>query len=404
MPDTRIESEEVTEYKEPGSETESDNDGAQLVRVIGGLVAATLMGLVFGFLFEKSHVYEPASIRGQFNFERWVMLKMFMGAVAGSCVAFSIISVVAPERFDAVRRSFHPCTRGYLSGGILGGAILGLGMVIAGACPGMVLPQVGTNLPNSLFTVAGGLIGALTFGLLEPVLRPRLLNKGPQCPSDSQAFLDVKLNTRFVTLCLPLGLMCGALAVVLELLVDFEDDLGLTDETNAGNPFASRAWPPSLCGALIGLLQFPAVAFMDDSLGSSGGYQCIAAQWIHLVPSAQDKFSYLYGFSHGLGAWWQVFYLVAAVLGAFLSAMYSESLPTSASGVSVPEALIGGFLMIFGSRLGGGCTSGHGISGMPFLHGLSVIAVCVMFAVCIAFGLILDALNLLEIPPLVGHF
>ena len=36
------------------------------------------MGVVFGFLFEKSHVYEPQAIRGQFNFEVWIMMKMFM--------------------------------------------------------------------------------------------------------------------------------------------------------------------------------------------------------------------------------------------------------------------------------------------------------------------------------------
>ena len=59
--------------------------------------------------------------------------------------------------------------------------------------------------------------------------------------------------------------------------------------------------------------------------------------------------------------------------------------------------------MLFGSRLGGGCTSGHGISGMPLLNSLSIVAVCAMFGAGIVVGLIMDACNVLEITPLAGR-
>jgi uncharacterized membrane protein YedE/YeeE len=55
------------------------------------------------------------------------------------------------------------------------------------------------------------------------------------------------------------------------------------------------------------------------------------------------------------------------------------------------------------ARLGGGCTSGHGISGMPLLHSLSPVAVCSMFAFGIAVALVMDAMDVLEVPPLVGR-
>ena len=42
-------------------------------------------------------------------------------------------------------------------------------------------------------------------------------------------------------------------------------------------------------------------------------------------------------------------------------------------------AFIGGFILIFGSRLGGGCTSGHGLSGCAMLMVQSWIAVPAMF-------------------------
>ncbi len=45
-----------------------------------------------------------------------------------------------------------------------------------------------------------------------------------------------------------------------------------------------------------------------------------------------------------------------------------------------PVAFLAGFLMLFGARIAGGCTSGHGISGMAQLSVGSTVAVAAMFA------------------------
>lgn len=373
---------------------------------LAALFTASCMGICFGFLFEKSHVYEPQAIRGQFNFERWIMMKMFMGAVTASCFSFVLLSVFAPQRFETVRLNFHPIKRGLLSGGALGGGLLGVGMAVAGACPGMVLPQVGTGLPNALLITLGGVIGALAFGLLEPVLRSSALDKGAQCSGTADDFVDIKLGKPFVALCLPLGVVCGAASILLEVLVPYESELGLpVGGAELGEILYAKAWPPALAGALLGSLQLPCAAIIQASLGSSSSYECVASIPLALAGSATKKrFSYLEGKrSGGVGSWWQVFYVSFAILGAYVSAQLSGTFPTSASGVPAPSALIGGFLMLFGSRLAGGCTSGHGISGMPLLHTLSLVAVCAMFGAGIVTGLVLDAMDLLEIPPLVGR-
>lgn len=44
------------------------------------------------------------------------------------------------------------------------------------------------------------------------------------------------------------------------------------------------------------------------------------------------------------------------------------------------QAVLGGAVMLFGSRLAGGCTSGHGISGMSLLSISSFVSVAAMFA------------------------
>lgn len=370
---------------------------------IVSLFSAMVMGFIFGFLFEKSHVYEPASIRGQFIFKKWIMMKMFLGAVTGSCVVFAALSVVAPKVFAQVRAAFPPTTRGFVSGGIAGGVLLGFGMCLAGACPGMVLPQVGTLLPNALVTMAGGVTGALTFGLAEPYLQPMFLSKGAQCNQEEKYFLDVRLQKPFSVMCSALGVMCAAVTIVLEVVVPFADEIH-TGHANA-NVMAQKAWPPSLCGFFIGCLQLPCGLACKDSLGSATGYQVISAQWLHVIPQSKRlKFEYLDKFRSGACVWWQVFYIGVAVLGAAVSAVLSDSMPTSAAGVDVASAFVGGFLMIFGSRLGGGCTSGHGISGMPLLHSLSIVGVCAMFGAAIVLGFIMDFTNTIELKGLEGWF
>ena len=60
----------------------ADEKGTQVKKqdsILLTTAVATCMGIWFGFMFEKSRVFEPASIRGQFLLTRWIMLKMFFG-------------------------------------------------------------------------------------------------------------------------------------------------------------------------------------------------------------------------------------------------------------------------------------------------------------------------------------
>lgn len=52
--------------------------------------------------------------------------------------------------------------------------------------------------------------------------------------------------------------------------------------------------------------------------------------------------------------------------------------------ITWPVIIAGGFLVGFGSYLGSGCTSGHGICGMGRLSPRSIISTCVFMLVAIA--------------------
>jgi len=68
-------------------------------------------------------------------------MKMFLSAVAASSLSFSIFSYASPEKFYTSRKKWKDFLDGLnVIAVIFGGLILGAGMAISGACPGMVLP------------------------------------------------------------------------------------------------------------------------------------------------------------------------------------------------------------------------------------------------------------------------
>ncbi|MDI1475699.1 YeeE/YedE thiosulfate transporter family protein [Polyangium sp. y55x31] len=65
--------------------------------------------------------------------------------------------------------------------------------------------------------------------------------------------------------------------------------------------------------------------------------------------------------------------------GALLLALRPESFP-GANEISVPLAVAAGLLVGFGTRLGNGCTSGHGVCGLSRLSARSLAATLTFMA------------------------
>jgi uncharacterized membrane protein YedE/YeeE len=75
------------------------------------------------------------------------------------------------------------------------------------------------------------------------------------------------------------------------------------------------------------------------------------------------------------GQWgWRPAFLTGLVLGgAALLLLFPPAFPTEAVR-SLPVLAVAGALVGFGTRLGGGCTSGHGVCGMSRLSTRSIVA------------------------------
>lgn len=79
-------------------------------------------------------------------------------------------------------------------------------------------------------------------------------------------------------------------------------------------------------------------------------------------------------------AWPQAALFVAALpLGAWLAAMLVRAPAIQVTG-SVPLLIAAGLLVGFGTRLGNGCTSGHGVCGMARLSPRSIGATATFMA------------------------
>lgn len=140
------------------------------------------------------------------------------------------------------------------------------------------------------------------------------------------------------------------------------------------NPLAVRSWSPYVVGAAIGILSWFAFATADRPLGVSTSFEYTSALAIQAVaPDWAAGHSYFQEESPKID--WQWTLVLGVFVGAALSSWLSgdrepywvpplwESRFGSSRGKRLLAAAAGGAVMLFGARLAGGCTSGHGISG-----------------------------------------
>lgn len=71
---------------------------------------------------------------------------------------------------------------------------------------------------------------------------------------------------------------------------------------------------------------------------------------------------------------WRLAFIVGLVAGPFAATLFGAPLPEMGIDASVPVILVAGLLVGFGSRLGNGCTSGHGVCGLARLSRRSLAA------------------------------
>jgi uncharacterized membrane protein YedE/YeeE len=77
---------------------------------------------------------------------------------------------------------------------------------------------------------------------------------------------------------------------------------------------------------------------------------------------------------------WRLLFLIGLIAGAWIFEGLSEKTFEVRENYPIALIVIGGFLVGFGTRLGSGCTSGHGICGLANLSVRSIAATLTFMA------------------------
>jgi hypothetical protein len=200
------------------------------------IMTGLAMGIAFGFALEKSRVFEPGVIVGQMQLRNFLMLKIFLTAVATGAVALAVLN-----GFGLVK--LQPKAAAYAADAV-GGLVLGAGIAMAGACPGTTLAQVGAGYRDAIFTLVGGLFGAVAYSYAQPVLSKTFLGQ-----SGSKLILSDMIGIPYWQGALALAAIIVVVLVALERMtswrrevgVDVDGDLGPSHRRHGTGPRAAAA-------------------------------------------------------------------------------------------------------------------------------------------------------------------
>ncbi|HHF2914729.1 YeeE/YedE family protein [Vibrio diabolicus] len=78
---------------------------------------------------------------------------------------------------------------------------------------------------------------------------------------------------------------------------------------------------------------------------------------------------------------WRLLFAVGMIAGGLISVLMLGVAVPSTANLSLGMVIAAGLLVGIGTRLGNGCTSGHGICGMGRLSKRSIVATCVFMAI-----------------------
>jgi uncharacterized protein len=321
-----------------------------------------ILGFLFGAILQYAKLNRYNTISGMATLENYAVAKAISAAIGVGAI---IIALEIGLGFA----SYH--IKPLILGGIaIGGIVFGTGMAILGYCPGTLAVSLGEGSVDALIGIAGALAGGLVYTLLLPSISSVL---GPDLGNISLFTLIGQHHFIFYLLDILLGIGFVWAAFILNKMEKSPD----------------LKWLYSGIGlAILNGIVFLKVG-TDRIIGASTAYPFTAD--LVIGTTNNSYFSKI----QGPGRWELVFLTGAFVAGLLISVLKKEFKLTlihsnweKYKGNSISKRIIwsfiGGFILIFGARMAGGCTSGHILSG-----GMQLSVSSLVFAVFVFAGLLL---------------
>jgi len=306
-----------------------------------------IFGILFGVLIRYANLNRFNVISGDATLEDLTVAKTILMVIGVGAILLNIEIVLGLA-------SFH--VKPFILGGvIIGGVLFGIGMAILGYCPGTLPISLGEGSIDALIGIIGGLLGGLVYTLVLPYIQPLL---GANLGQISLSSMLGNSSFLFFLVLLSFSIILVALAFILH---NFE-------KRTVKDRILNYKWV--ITG--IGLAVLNGVVFLASTtnrpIGASTSFPYVAD---YLASSTQNSY-----FQKIAGAGnWELIFLAGAFLASLVWALIRREFKfkavysrwEKAKGPSVPKRLVwafaAGFVLIFGARMAGGCTSGHIISG-----------------------------------------
>lgn len=322
--------------------------------------------LVLGFLFGAALQYAKLNrynvISGMATLENYAVAKAIATAIGAGVIIIAI-------EIGLGLATYH--IKPVLVGGIaIGGVIFGTGMAILGYCPGTLPVSLGEGSVDALIGIIGGLAGGLIYTVILPSVQSIL---GPDLGSISLYTLIGQHHFIFYLVDIILGVLFIWIAFWL----------------NKKEKATDRKWLYSGIGlAILNAIVFLTVG-TNRIIGASTAYPFVA----DLITGTTQNTYFPKIQAPGQ---WEVLFLTGAFISGIVISLFRkefkitlihsnwEKYKGNSSAKRIIWSFIGGFILIIGARMAGGCTSGHVLSG-----GMQLAASSLIFAAFVFGGLLI---------------
>jgi len=303
-------------------------------------ITILILGFLFGAILQyaklnKFNVISGLALRENFAVPKAIALSIGIGVILLSIeIAFGMAS-------------YH--VKPFVIGGLLiGGLLFGAGMALLGYCPGTLAISFGEGSIDALIGIIGGLFGGLFYTIVLPYIKPIL---GPDFGAISLNSIIVT-NTLFFVVTIIAGLVFSVGAFILHSKDKNKD----------------RKWILSgIALAILNLVVFSS-AVTNRPIGASTTFPYVA--------------DFLTGFTDNnyfnaikIPGNWELIFLIGAFIAGIVISLIRKDFKlilihdnwkkhkNNSSTSRIIWSFVGGFILLFGARMAGGCTSGHILSG-----------------------------------------
>jgi uncharacterized membrane protein YedE/YeeE len=316
-----------------------------------------IFGFAFGALMQYARVNRFNVISGMATLEDFTVMKVMAFAIG---IGAPLIALEAGLGFA----SYH--IKPIVLGGLIwGGLIFGTGMAILGYCPGTLAISLGQGSIDALFGIIGGLLGGFVFTLLYPTIQAVL---GPDLGAISLYSNIGEYNFAFYAIIL----IFSAVIIWCVFAVQKKEK--------------SKDYKWIYTGVGLAILNGLMLLTISEGrpIGASTAFPYVA----DILTGLSDHEYFLKIQSAGA---WEAIFLGGSFLAGLIFSLskkefelkliysqwekYHGNNPTK----RIIWSLVGGFLLIFGARMAGGCTSGHILSGGMQLAKSSMVFAAFVF-------------------------